>query len=179
MSLYNIIYGEVAESDIFLEMIGLTRNAFYRYRDVYASVEDDVPVIIVLTRAGGGNRYCIEDIGDNGYPADKCCDCGSNEDPYMCAPKFYHLIKQHELYLVNRDDDFDYTYAEIVFKVPEEYADFITAYVEEKGKPKSLLEKTMDFQKGLASMSREEIKERYPAMVDLIEQISKKIKEAG
>ena len=56
MSMYNILFGENPAADIFLELLGFSRNSFFRYRDCYLVEEDGKKVIAVYTRGGGCNR---------------------------------------------------------------------------------------------------------------------------
>ena len=90
MSLYNMIFGANPNSDQLLSLLGKTQGDFGRYRDVY--VEDGM--IVVHTRNGGGNREDYEDVFDE--------------------------MSTHPWYSHDADDDFDCTYANIYFKVPED-----------------------------------------------------------
>lgn len=65
-----------------------------RFRDI--SLNEDGTEIILYTRNGGGNREEYQSIFD-------------------------HFSDSHSNYLHDYDDDFDSTYAYIVFTVPEEY----------------------------------------------------------
>lgn len=70
-------------------------------------LKGDDPVIYVHTRNGGGNRECYHDWDDDDAK-DGCTGCVmeyiENEDP---------------LHLMDFDDPYDGTYANIVFRVPE------------------------------------------------------------
>ena len=90
MSLYNMVFGANPDSDTLLEILGKTRAEFGRFRDVY--VEDGC--IVVHTRNGGGNREDYEDVFDE--------------------------MSTHPWYVRDADEDFDSTYANIYFKVPDE-----------------------------------------------------------
>ena len=89
MSLYNMLFGMNPDSDMLLEMLGKTRADFGRFRDVY--MEDGY--IIVHTRNGGGNREDYEGV--------------------------FEEMSNHPWYSHDQDDDFDCTYANIFFKVPD------------------------------------------------------------
>lgn len=92
MSLYNMLFGMNPDADNLLALLNLTRADVGRFRDCYVAKDDDgEPIIVVHTRNGGGNR-----------------------EDYM--PDF----TDHPLYLSDADDDFDCTYADILFRVPEE-----------------------------------------------------------
>lgn len=94
MSLYNQLFGENKDAMALIGALGLTRDAFGRYRDVY--VNKDGTKIIVYTRCGGGNRLEYEEI--------------------------YNTMKAHPNYICDYDDDFDETYSYIEFSVPEKYS---------------------------------------------------------
>jgi len=93
MSLYNALFGENPAANIFLELLGLTKNDFYRYRDCYLAHDEKgehSEMIAVHTRGGGGNRQ------DNDTD-----------------------VEDHPYYLFDSDDDFDCTYCTYYFKIPE------------------------------------------------------------
>lgn len=90
MSLYNMVFGTNPNSDQLLSLLGKDRGDFGRFRDVY--VEDGF--IVVHTRNGGGNREDYEDV--------------------------FEEMSEHPWYSHDEDDDFDCTYANIYFKVPED-----------------------------------------------------------
>ena len=90
MSLYNMVFGMNPDSDKLLEILGKTREDFGRFRNVY--MEDGC--IVVHTRNGGGNREDYEDVFDE--------------------------MSEHPWYSHDADDDFDCTYANIYFKLPED-----------------------------------------------------------
>lgn len=92
MSLYNRLFDENPDSDKLLEIIGMKRESFGRYRDIYPSI--DGKEIIVYTRCGGMNRHDWKDL--------------------------YKVLETHPCYDRDYDDEWDSTYAYIVFKTPEE-----------------------------------------------------------
>ena len=96
MSMYNMLFGVNPDTDTLLSLLGKTTGDFGRFRNVY--MEDGY--IVVHTRNGGGNREDYEDIFDE--------------------------MSEHPWYSHDADDDFDCTYANIYFKVPE---DKIKTYV--------------------------------------------------
>jgi len=99
MSLYNMIFGMNPDSDKLLEILGKTREDFGRFRTVY--MEDGF--IVVHTRNGGSNREDYEDVFDE--------------------------MSTHPWYSHDADDDFDCTYANIYFKIPEgKYESFIALH---------------------------------------------------
>lgn len=89
MSLYNMLFGMNPDTDKILSLLGKTREDFGRFRNVY--LEDGY--IVVHTRNGGGNRESYEDV--------------------------FEEMSEHPWYSHDEDDDFDCTYANIFFKVPE------------------------------------------------------------
>lgn len=97
MSLYNMIFGMNPDSDKLLSLLGKTKSDFGRFRNVYM----DEGYIVVHTRNGGGNREDYEDVFDE--------------------------MSEHPWYSHDEDDSFDFTYANIYFKVPD---DFHKSYIE-------------------------------------------------
>jgi len=96
--MYDIINnGSNENAHKLLNLIGLTKEDFPRYRDT--SLWNNNTEIRVLTRAGGGNREEYQ----------------ANIDE----------LKKNEYYLQDEDDDFDSTYAYIFFKVPEQYLESV------------------------------------------------------
>ena len=89
MSLYNMLFGMNPDADKLLSLLDATREDFGRFRNVY--MRDGY--IVVHTRNGGGNREEYEDVFDE--------------------------MSEHPWYSHDADDDFDCTYANIYFKVPE------------------------------------------------------------
>ena len=89
MSMYNMIFGMNPDADKILSLLGKTQGDFGRFRSVF--LEDGF--IVVHTRNGGGNREDYEDVFDE--------------------------MSEHPWYSHDADDDFDCTYANIYFKVPE------------------------------------------------------------
>jgi glutamate synthase domain-containing protein 3 len=84
-----MLFGMNPDSDRLLEILGKTRDDFGRFRNVY--MEDGY--IVVHTRNGGGNRESYEDV--------------------------FEEMSGHPWYSHDEDDDFDCTYANIYFKIPE------------------------------------------------------------
>lgn len=90
MSLYNMVHGINPNTTQLLEILGLTQAVFGRFRDI--RIEDNF--IIVHTRCGGGNREDYEDMFDE--------------------------VSDHTWYHHDEDCDFDSTYADIYFLIPDE-----------------------------------------------------------
>ena len=104
MSLYNMVFGMNPDSDKLLGLLGKTTGDFGRFRNVF--MEDGY--IVVHTRCGGGNREDYEDVFDE--------------------------MSTHPWYSHNADDDFDCTYANIYFKVPDNQKDFLAIQNFNEGK---------------------------------------------
>ncbi len=92
MSLYSMLMGENKDASDLLKGLNLKREEFERYRDAYLNA--DGTKIIVYTRLGGtfNRAYYNETI---------------------------MMLREHNLYLEDYDDEYDNTYAYFVFKVPE------------------------------------------------------------
>ncbi len=90
MSLYNMLNGTNSISQKLLALLKLTEGDFGRYRDTYVSGN----YIVVHTRCGGGNREDYEDMFDE--------------------------VSNHPWYSHDEDSDFDNTYADIYFAIPDD-----------------------------------------------------------
>jgi hypothetical protein len=97
MSLYNMLFGVNPFSEVLLAMLGLSRGDCGRYRDCFTN--DDGTEIIVHTRNGGGNREDYQSV--------------------------FEALSKHPNYLNDADDDFDCTYADIRFSVPEQFREHV------------------------------------------------------
>lgn len=115
MSLYNALFGVQSTADAALAMLGITREQPPRFRDAYFTMQEERPVIVVHTRTGGGNRESYE----------------SENDWMSTLPGF----------LYDRDDDFDCTYADFFYKVPEAHRQAVADALAESGNPASPAEK--------------------------------------
>jgi hypothetical protein len=96
MSLYNVVSGFNPNVAAIVHMTGIDATKVARFRDAWLS--DDGKTCTILTRTGGGNR---EDYMD-----------------------WIRSAQNHPLYISDKDDDFDSTYAEFNFKIPEQYHEY-------------------------------------------------------
>lgn len=90
MSLYNMMFGINADADRLLALLGYTRADCGRFRDIF--VNDGF--LIIHTRNGAGNRRDYEDV--------------------------FETMSEHPWYSYDADDEFDPTYANIYFKIPDD-----------------------------------------------------------
>lgn len=91
MSLYNMLFGTNPFSGVLLQMLGVSRDDVPRFRDCF--LNEDGTEIIIHTRTGGGNRDDYEDENN--------------------------LLTLIDGYKFDADDDFDCTYADFHYEVPE------------------------------------------------------------
>jgi len=97
MSLYNMLFGVNPFSSLLLQMLETDEGKIPRYRDCFLNEAGDE--IIIHTRTGGGNRDDYEE--------------GNNELTKIAGYKF------------DEDDDFDWTYANFHYAIPEAFKDMI------------------------------------------------------
>lgn len=118
MSLYNILHGMNFLTPVLLAILDIDQKEGKwdsgRFRDIY--LNEDGTEIILFTRNGGGNR-------ESYFPDE---------------------ITKHPNYLKDFDDDFDCTYAYIVFSVPDHYKDLLKK-LSTGEPPKNLKEKTDEY----------------------------------
>jgi hypothetical protein len=114
--MYGLVFGgegPKTRGDVLLAVLGFeSYGDVGRYRDSWVEKDPDgEPVIAVYTRNGGGNRECWAD-GEDEPCAGDCTGCIATV-----------RLPAHPMYLRDRDDDFDSTYATFYFRAPEEYRD--------------------------------------------------------
>lgn len=124
MSFYNLMHGVYPATDILLGMLDLSPHGKWpvgRFRDIYPMKTEDGKLRIVLfTRNGGGNRDCWSEVfGEDG----KKIDLGKYGKFKCSCPgcTIEKILPKHPFYDGDWDDEFDYTYAYIRFKVPEQF----------------------------------------------------------
>jgi hypothetical protein len=100
MSFYNMLHGMNPLADLYLAMLGLTKDLVPRFRDVYLQKREDGYAIVVHTRMGGGNRGHWTFTHPDEEPGPDCTCPG-------CQAQ--HVLGKHPLHLYDEDDDFDYT----------------------------------------------------------------------
>lgn len=92
--LYNMLFGYDPAVFWIMPMLGRKEEEWPRFRDCHVQERDGEPLIVIYTRVGGGNR---------GY--------GFGEE----------RLYEDPLFVYTEDDDFDSTYADYAFKVPEKW----------------------------------------------------------
>lgn len=113
MSLYNLLFGMNPSASVLLKMLNLTEEDIGRFRDAY--MQDGK--IVIYTRNGGGNRGHWDFVYDKNAEGADCPCPGCKMD---------YVLSAHPNYVRDYDDDFDSTYAYVVFDVPEKYREFVT-----------------------------------------------------
>jgi hypothetical protein len=103
MSLYNMVCGMNPAAGRLLAALNLDHNIIPRFRDVW--VNDEFTEVTVHTRTGGGNREAYEE--ENA------------------------ALQAHPLYLRDADDDFDRTFADFTFRLPDEEKAKLLTEIEE------------------------------------------------
>ena len=147
MSLYNMLFGTNPFSSVLLQMLGITSDDVPRYRDCY--LNEDGTEIIVHTRTGGGNREDYED--------------GNAAMTLVPGYKF------------DADDDFDCTYADFHYAVPESFKEQV-ALLKDLGAVSNPSERWQEVLDGLRKGDTS--KPEVARALQVGEQILGKIKEA-
>jgi hypothetical protein len=101
MSMYNMVCGVNSLAPLLLHLINLSATDFPRIRDVY--YEDGC--VVVFTRTGGGNREDYQDDIDR--------------------------IRAHPDFVEDWDDDFDSTYMNFKFLLPEKSKQILSEFLED------------------------------------------------
>ena len=94
-------WGELAGS--LLAIIGMPQEMIPRFRDVWVDVGSES--IVIHTRTGGGNREEYQEENQK--------------------------MAKHPGYRFDRDDDFDCTYADFFYEIPERYRDSVLLFGKE------------------------------------------------
>jgi hypothetical protein len=131
-----MVMGYNSATFFILPFLGKHPNEYPRFRDCWIS--DDEKNIVVYTRVGGGNRGC-------GY--------GEEE------------LYKHPNFISTEDDDFDNTFAEYVFSVPDEWKNDFKVFVSEK----SLNELSKEYEELLHKV--------YPKLDDQINEMFDEIRK--
>lgn len=132
MSMYNMVNGVNQSTFFILPMLGKHPDTYPRFRDCYLNESNQ---IVVRTRTGGGNRSEYED--ENA------------------------VLQSDPNYISDSDCDWDRTYAEFVFKVPDQFKDDFDKIVNGK-----LLEISQDY--------KDKMYEVYPKLKEKFDKIFNK-----
>jgi len=115
VGLYNMVFASNPEGPALLALLGLDKDKTGRYRDAWVTDEAE---IAVYTRNGGGNRECWTGDEEGHQPRGLGApDCG-RPGCYACI--ITHRLPRHPLYLRDKDDTYDNTYATIYFRIPDD-----------------------------------------------------------
>lgn len=107
--LYNVVFGNTPMMPALLRLLGDPNVG--RLRDAWLEkLPDGTLRIAVYTRNGGGNREHYSDDREEGVE----CGCTGCIITYS--------LPSHPLYIEDRDDEFDCTYATVYFRVPDNAA---------------------------------------------------------
>jgi hypothetical protein len=117
--MYNMVFGTNSLSETLLKILDIEPDHIPRFRDCYYDTEKEL--ICIHTRTGGGNRDFYENEAT----------CRDNFPDYFEVPNESDFpsgpwnddLRGHELFQYDEDSDFDDTYANFYFKVPERYAE--------------------------------------------------------
>jgi hypothetical protein len=93
MSLYNSLFGFNSAKEILLKILNIEEETIPRFRDCF--YDADRHLIVIHTRTGGGNR--------EGYREEN------------------NALTLHDFYKYDCDDEYDCTYANFFFTIPQEF----------------------------------------------------------
>lgn len=155
MSFYRALFGGNSNEDFVNTILGeMGVDEPGRYRDAWIEYDEDEkePIFVLLSRTGGGNREEYEDINE--------------------------IIGSHSACISDIDSEFDSTYNEFRFKVPDKYKDLtMTKYMDAGGKCRDL---SAEFQQKLdkvRNMSKEDLEKAYPELTKTVKDIVDKVKK--
>ena len=119
--LYNALFATDNMADELLAMLGTSRGEVPRFRDCYLTKEG----IVIHTRTGGGNRDAYED--EASYR-----ECYGVTDDEPIGP-FNSDLYRLPGFIRDEDSDFDSTYADFYYAVPEASAERARVWLAEHG----------------------------------------------
>lgn len=114
MSLYNMLFGENPLSSIVLGALGVTESDVPRFRDAYFDAR--ASRLVIHTRTGGDNR---EYYGSEAQCRDNYPEYFTVEEPP--SGPWNSDLRAIPGFLFDRDDDFDCTYADWFYSVPDSH----------------------------------------------------------
>jgi len=159
MGLYNALFGVNPSAPLLLAMLGTSADKVPRFRDCY--IVDDT--ICIHTRTGGGNRdyYESRDEGENEGPC--------NED-LRALPGFLRDV----------DDDFDSTYADFYFSVPEKFKEALESLRERPGAERNPAQMWQNLFAKLEAGDKNDpqVKQALDACAPVMQQIAEAFKSA-
>lgn len=114
-----MLFGEHANAEQLLVLLGITQNDVPRYRSCYWNGTH----IVVHTRTGGGNRRYYESLESckSNYPE---CFNGEDVSQHPTGP-WNKDLRALPGYVYDQDDDFDCTYADFFYNPPTEALEFL------------------------------------------------------
>jgi hypothetical protein len=133
-----MVHGTQDTAAVALGLLGIGIGDVPRFRDAWLVSHPSGPRVVIHTRTGGGNRdyYDSEERCRDEFPERFGRD--GEDDP--CGP-WNADLRALPGFLYDEDEEFDCTYANFYFKVPEEHRDAVQAYLDAKGDPKAPAER--------------------------------------
>jgi hypothetical protein len=192
VKMYNALYGKNPSSDVVMKIIQSAGQLDVpRLRDAYVEQDESTGTfsLCIFTRTGGNNRdcYCFqqryseEDDRAANKRKEKAEKLHQNvtDDGQVHEDGCYYLLNErmtkHALYISDEDDSFDSTYAYWKFNVPEAYMPIVVTMYGKTGKTPKLSESFPEKMEELKKLSTDEIKKKFPAIVDVLDQINEKL----
>lgn len=103
------------------------------------------------------------------------CDVPNSPECYCVGCTARYRLPAHPLYIEDRDDDFDSTYATFFFSIPEPLVSVIAPLESGPFNPDERWLASLDALKG---MPREELEQRYPTFVKAVQTAVEKVNES-
>lgn len=178
MGMYNAVHGFHHDAGVLLKMLDIGQDnskwKVGRFRDAWLNVGGTE--ICIFTRNGGNNRKCWEAMpGFEETEVTNRANDNANSEKCDCSGcTITHHLPKHPNYLRDEDDEFDSTYAYIYFSVPECYKSLAALMAPKEPEP-TLKEKTDCAVESMKSMTPEQLRERYPELGRIWDDIAKKV----
>jgi len=165
MGLYNALFGVNPSAPLLLAMLGTTADKVPRFRDCY--IVDGM--ICIHTRTGGGNRDYYES-------PESFLECEPDGD--ASGRSYNSDLRKLPGFIKDEDDDFDCTYADFYFAVPEKFKEALESLRTRPGAERNPAQMWQDLFAKLESGDKDDpqVKQALDAMAPVMKQISEAFK---
>lgn len=155
MGMYNLLFGKNPYSGMILSALNLTEGDIGRFRDCWTEEKR----ICIYTRLGGNNRKCY-------------CTEKEIENHSDCYRRQIEILQSHPLYLEDKDDSDNSTYATFYFQIPNDLVPLLKFMEADKVNTNELWANKLT---EIKNSSKEEVRKKYPQLTDIIEKLLREV----
>jgi|GEM_PF-3587910 len=176
MGFYNAMHGRNQLAPELLKLAGLLPEEIPRFRDAWLKEGK----VVIFTRTGGGNDECDCDDTDESWrlhALDRSVKYEGKMHDSECYWMMNRKLEKKANFVLFRYDEYDSTYAYFTFN-PVPGMEQLAALVEAAQSPrfdKSFKERSQETLEAIKKMKPEDLKAKYPAISQLMEELAKKL----